>query len=117
MLEKTIFGNLTLEAIPLHTPIIMGAGLMMGLMALIVIGLITYYRQWHYLWSEWITTVDHKKIGVMYIILAIVMLLRGFSDAIMMRLQQALAASPSMGYLPPAHFNQVFTAHGDIMIF
>ncbi|OGT44716.1 MAG: cytochrome o ubiquinol oxidase subunit I [Gammaproteobacteria bacterium RIFCSPHIGHO2_12_FULL_38_11] len=116
-LQQWIFGNLTLHAIPYDNPIVMGAGVFMALVVLSVLVTLTYFKKWKYIWVEWITSVDHKKIGVMYIILALVMLLRGFSDAIMMRLQQALAASPSMGYLPPAHFNQVFTAHGDIMIF
>lgn len=70
-----------------------------------------------YLWKEWFTSVDHKKIGVMYLIVAFVMLLRGFSDAIMMRTQQALAVGGSEGYLPPHHYDQIFTAHGVIMIF
>lgn len=118
MLEKFIFGNLTLEAIPLHNPIIMGAAAIpMALIAILVLGLITYYKKWSYLWSEWITTVDHKKIGVMYIILAVVMLLRGFSDAVLMRSQQALAVGANHGFLPPEHYNQIFTAHGVIMIF
>ncbi len=69
-----------------------------------------------YLWREWITSVDHKRIGVMYTLLAMVMLLRGFIDAIMMRLQQSLAFQ-SGGFLPPEHYNQVFSAHGTIMIF
>src|SRR5947209_7996679 len=70
-----------------------------------------------YLWREWLTSVDHKRIGVMYCILALVMLLRGFSDAIMMRAQQAVAAGGAQGYLPPEHFDQIFSAHGTIMIF
>ena len=70
-----------------------------------------------YLWSEWITSVDHKRIGVMYVVLALVMLLRGFVDAIMMRSQQALAAGGAQGYLPPEHYDQIFSAHGTIMIF
>ncbi len=69
-----------------------------------------------YLWEEWITSVDHKRIGVMYTLLACVMLLRGFSDAIMMRMQQAVAFH-SNGFLPPEHYNQIFSAHGTIMIF
>src|SRR6202022_462407 len=73
--------------------------------------------QWTYLWKEWITSVDHKRIGVMYIILALVMLVRGFADAIMMRAQQAMAANGAAGYLPPHHYDQIFTAHGVIMIF
>ena len=86
------------------------------LLALVILALITYYRKWTYLYKEWLTSLDHKKIGIMYIILALIMLLRGFSDAIMMRSQQALAAGMSLGYLPPEHFNQIFSAHGSIMI-
>src|SRR5260370_2774874 len=70
-----------------------------------------------YLWREWLTSVDHKRIGVMYIVLALLMLLRGFADAIMMRAQQAIAAGGAQGYLPPEHFDQIFSAHGTIMIF
>src|SRR5260370_31571563 len=70
-----------------------------------------------YLWREWLTSVDHKRIGIMYIILALIMLLRGFADAIMMRAQQAIAAGGVQGYLPLEHFDQVFSAHGTIMIF
>lgn len=117
MFEKLIFGKLTLDAIPYHNPIIMGAGFFMGLVALLVIGALFYFKKWQWLWTEWLTSVDHKKIGIMYLILAFVMLLRGFSDAIMMRLQQAMAVGSNMGYLPPAHYNQIFTAHGVIMIF
>jgi cytochrome o ubiquinol oxidase subunit I len=69
-----------------------------------------------YLWREWITSVDHKRIGVMYTLLAMVMLLRGFADAIMMRGQQAVAFH-SQGFLPPEHYDQIFSAHGTIMIF
>ncbi|MFP3563458.1 cytochrome o ubiquinol oxidase subunit I [Paraburkholderia sp. SIMBA_030] len=111
-----MFGKLTLDAIPYHEPIIVGAGCFMALIALAVLGTITYLGKWRYLWTEWLTTVDHKKLGVMYIIVAMIMLLRGFSDAIMMRLQLALAYS-NPGYLPPHHYDQVFTAHGVIMIF
>jgi cytochrome o ubiquinol oxidase subunit 1 len=117
LLEHLLFGKLTLDAIPYKNPIIMGAGSFMGLVVLVVLGALTYFRRWKWLWTEWLTSVDHKKIGIMYIILAFVMLLRGFSDAIMMRLQQALSVGNSMGYLPPDHFNQIFTAHGTIMIF
>lgn len=116
-LQHLLFGKLTLDAIPYHDPIAMGGGAFMTLVFLGVLSLITYHRKWSYLWREWITTVDHKKIGIMYIVLALIMLVRGFIDALMMRLQQAIAVLPSKGYLPAAHFNQVFTAHGDIMIF
>lgn len=111
-----MFGKLSLSAVPYHDPIVMGAvgGSILAGMAIIV--LITYFRKWTYLWKEWLTSLDHKKIGIMYIILALIMLLRGFSDAIMMRAQQAIAVGASHGFLPPDHFNQVFSAHGTIMI-
>jgi cytochrome o ubiquinol oxidase subunit 1 len=111
-----MFGKLSLSAIPYHDPIVMGAVVGSVLAALAVLGLITYFRFWTTLWREWLTSVDHKKIGIMYIILALVMLLRGFSDALMMRAQQAMAVGASQGFLPPEHFNQVFSAHGTIMI-
>jgi cytochrome o ubiquinol oxidase subunit I len=112
-----LFGKLTWDAIPFHEPIIMVAlsGMVFG--GLGVLGLVTYFKQWPYLWKEWLTSVDHKKIGAMYIILALIMLLRGFADALMMRGQQALASAGAAGYLPPDHFDQIFTAHGVIMIF
>ncbi|MFN3234178.1 MAG: cytochrome o ubiquinol oxidase subunit I [Gammaproteobacteria bacterium] len=112
-----MFGKLTLSAIPYDQPIIMAAGAFMAIFALVVLGYITYAKKWTYLWKEWFTTVDHKKIGVMYIIAAGIMLLRGFSDAALMRSQQAIAVGANHGYLPPEHYNQIFTAHGVIMIF
>jgi cytochrome o ubiquinol oxidase subunit 1 len=108
---------LNLEAIPYHDPIIMSALVGSLLLGVAIVAAITYYKKWGYLWTEWITSVDHKKIGVMYIILALVMLVRGFADALMMRAQQAIAANDSAGYLPPEHYDQIFTAHGVIMIF
>ncbi|MDX2164376.1 MAG: cytochrome o ubiquinol oxidase subunit I [Gammaproteobacteria bacterium] len=116
-MQKLLFGNLTLDAIPYHNPIIMGAGSFMALVAFIVIATITIKGQWIYIWKEWLTSVDHKKIGIMYIILAFVMLLRGFTDAVMMRLQQMMAYGHHLGYLPPDHYQEIFTAHGVIMIF
>jgi cytochrome o ubiquinol oxidase subunit 1 len=97
-------------------PIVAGVGIVIILGAIALLALITYYKKWTYLWKEWITTVDHKKLGVMYIIVALVMLIRGFSDAIMMRSQLALAYD-APGYLPPHHYDQIFSAHGVIMIF
>lgn len=116
-LQELIFGRLTLEAIPLHDPILLitFTGVVIG--GLAVFGAVTYFKLWGYLWREWLTSVDHKKIGIMYIILAIIMLLRGFADALMMRAQQALAFNGNEGFLPPYHYDQVFTAHGVIMIF
>ncbi len=117
MLTQLLFGNLSLEAIPLHSPIIIAADTGMVLAAVIVLAYITFIRKWPYLWREWITTVDHKKIGIMYLMLSGVMILRGFSDAILMRSQQAIAAGNNPGFLPPEHYDQIFTAHGVIMIF
>ncbi|MDG3444107.1 cytochrome o ubiquinol oxidase subunit I [Nitrospirillum amazonense] len=112
-----MFGKLTLEAIPYHEPIIMGAVAMMVLGGAALFAGITFFRLWGPLWSKWLTSVDHKNIGIMYIILALVMLLRGFADAVMMRTQQAMASTGAAGPLPPEHFDQIFTAHGVIMIF
>ncbi|MEX3960624.1 cytochrome o ubiquinol oxidase subunit I [Paraburkholderia sp. EG286B] len=112
-----MFGKLTLDAVPWHEPIIMGTGAVVALGGLALLAAITIAGKWGYLWREWITSVDHKRIGVMYIIFAVIMLLRGFADAIMMRAQQALAYGDAAGYLPPHHYDQIFTAHGVIMIF
>ncbi|MCE4063257.1 cytochrome o ubiquinol oxidase subunit I [Pandoraea sputorum] len=114
---KLIFGRLTLEAIPYHEPILLAtfAGVAIG--GVVVLGAITYFKLWGYLWREWFTSIDHKKIGIMYVILGIIMLLRGFADAAMMRMQQAVSFGDNMGYLPPHHYDQIFTAHGVIMIF
>lgn len=95
--------------------LVMFIGISVGGVALL--GGITYFKKWGYLWSEWFTTIDHKKIGTMYVIVALVMMVRGFVDAAMMRTQQALASGDSTGYLIPEHFDQIFTAHGVIMIF
>src|SRR6195952_2142481 len=111
-----LLGKLTLADIPFDQPIIMGAAAFMVLIVLAVVVGLTWFKKWGYLWSEWLTSVDHKKIGVMYIVVAVLMLLRGFVDALMMRTQLALAYN-GPGFLPPEHYNQVFTAHGVIMIF
>ncbi|RWM04153.1 MAG: cytochrome o ubiquinol oxidase subunit I [Mesorhizobium sp.] len=116
-LTKFIFGRLTLESLPLHEPIVVVTFIVVALGGLAVLGAITYFKLWGYLWREWFTSVDHKKIGIMYMVLGLVMLLRGFSDAIMMRLQQAIAFNGSDGYLNAHHYDQIFTAHGVIMIF
>ena len=113
-----LLGRISLEQLPfLHEPIVAAtfAGVILGGIALV--GVLTYFRLWGYLWKEWFTSVDHKKIGIMYMILGLVMFVRGFADALMMRLQQALAFNGSQGYLNPHHFDQVFTVHGVIMIF
>ena len=112
-----MLGKLTLEAIPYHEPIIMGAVGAMILGGILICAALTYFGKWKWLWTEWLTSVDHKKIGIMYIIVAMVMLLRGFADAIMMRLQLAMASGGSDGFLNAHHYDQIFTAHGVIMIF
>ncbi len=112
-----MFGKLTLDAVPLHEPIIMVTVSAIILGGLALMAGLTWFGKWKWLWNEWLTSVDHKKIGVMYIIVAIVMLLRGFADAIMMRSQQVLASAGEEGFLPPHHYDQIFTAHGVIMIF
>src|SRR5580698_10133309 len=112
-----MFGKLTWAAIPLNEPIPLATVCVLIVGITGILGLVTWKGWWPYLWREWITSTDHKRIGVMYVILALVMLLRGFSDAIMMRAQLALAAGHAAGYLPPYHYNQIFSAHGAIMIF
>lgn len=112
-----LFGRLSLAALPLDVPIVMGTFVVVALGGLAVVGAITYFRLWGMLWRDWFTSVDHKKIGVMYIVLSLVMLLRGFADALMMRAQQAISFGSNNGYLPPEHYDQIFTAHGVIMIF
>ena len=112
-----LFGKLTWESIPLHEPILIVTFIAVAIGGAAALGLVTYFRLWGYLWKEWFTSIDHKKIGIMYIILALIMLLRGFADAIMMRVQQAIASGGAEGYLPPHHYDQIFTAHGVIMIF
>jgi cytochrome o ubiquinol oxidase subunit 1 len=111
-----MFGKLTWAAIPFHDPIVMVTTVVMLLVIAGVMARVAVKGYAPYLWSEWVTSVDHKKIGIMYVILAMVMLLRGFSDALMMRGQQAIAYGGG-GFLPPEHFNQIFSAHGTIMIF
>src|SRR5262245_29928107 len=113
----TFLGRLSLESLPLHEPIVVGTFIAVALGGLALLGALTYFRLWGYLWRDWITSIDHKKIGIMYMILGIVMLLRGFADAVMMRAQQAIAFGDNAGFLPPHHYDQVFTAHGVIMIF
>jgi cytochrome o ubiquinol oxidase subunit 1 len=111
-----MLGKLNWSAIPIDQPIPMITSAVVALGILGVLAWVVIKGHLPYLWEEWITSVDHKRIGVMYTLLAMVMLLRGFADAIMMRSQQAIAYQ-SPGYLPPEHFNQIFSAHGTIMIF
>jgi len=112
-----MFGRLTWEAIPFDQPIPLITSIVVLLIIAAVVIWVWRKGWWPYLWSEWITSTDHKRIGVMYIVLALVMLIRGFADALMMRAQQSLAIGASQGYLPPEHYDQIFSAHGTIMIF
>ncbi|MFO1341160.1 MAG: cytochrome o ubiquinol oxidase subunit I [Burkholderiaceae bacterium] len=116
-LSTLILGRLSTEAIPYHEPILVATFAMVALGGLGVLALLTKFRLWGPLWRDWVCSIDHKKIGIMYIVLGIVMLLRGFADALMMRAQQAVAFGDAAGFLPPHHYDQVFTAHGVIMIF
>jgi len=111
-----MFGKLTWDAVPWDQPIPLVAGAAVVLSVLAILAWVVLKGYLPYLWREWITSVDHKRIGVMYTLLGAVMLLRGFIDAIMMRSQQAVAFRAA-GYLPPEHFDQIFSAHGTIMIF
>ena len=115
-LAKLLFGRLTWEAIPLHEPILLATFVAVLIGGVAIVAAITYFRVWGTLWRDWITSIDHKKIGVMYVILGLVMLLRGFADAVMMRAHQAIAFGDAMGYLPPHHYDQIFTAHGVTMV-
>jgi cytochrome o ubiquinol oxidase subunit I len=112
-----VLGKLTWAAIPFNEPLPLYSGAVVVIVILAVLITIVAKGWLPYLWRDWLTSVDHKHIGVMYVTLGLVMLLRGYSDAIMMRTQQAIAVGNAQGYLPPEHYNQVFSAHGTIMIF
>ncbi|WP_313299802.1 cytochrome o ubiquinol oxidase subunit I [Diaphorobacter sp.] len=113
-----LLGRITWDQIPMtHEPIVLYTFIAVLLGGLVVLAGLTKFRLWGPLWKDWICSIDHKKIGIMYMILGLVMFLRGFADAVMMRLQQSMAFGESMGYLPPHHYDQIFTAHGVIMIF
>ena len=111
-----MLGRLTIDALPLYSWVAMSGAAVTVLGGVCVFALLTWFRKWGYFWTEWFTSVDHKRIGIMYIALALLMLVRGFVDALMMRGQQAFALNDG-GYLPPGHFDQVFSSHGTIMIF
>ena len=111
-----LLGRLWWDAIPTE-PIVMATFAVVAVGGVAVLAALSYFRLWGYLWKEWFTSVDHKKIGIMYMVLGLVMLLRGFADAVMMRIQQSIAFNGSEGYLNAHHYDQIFTAHGVIMIF
>ncbi len=111
-----MWGKLSGAAIPLGQPLPLMAAAVVAAVLLGVFGWVIVKGHWPYLWKEWLSSVDHKRIGVMYVVLAMVMLLRGFADAGLMRVQQAIALN-GPGFLPPEHYNQIFSAHGTMMIF
>jgi len=115
-LTSILFGKLTLEALP-HEWFTLGATFSITAAGLGVAVLLTYFKRWKWLWREWLTSTDPKKIGVMYIVVASLMLIRGGLDAVMIWLQQTLSVGSSHGYLTADHFQQIFTAHGNIMVF
>lgn len=108
-----IFGHIS----PSHGPVLFGGQVSLIFGGLLVLALITYKKRWGWLWREWLTTVDPKKIGIMYLATASIMLLRGVSDAFLLRIQQATSVGTHHGILPSDQFQQIFTAHGTIMIF
>src|SRR3569833_823268 len=112
-----LLGRLTLDALPLHEPILVATFIAVALGGLALFGVLTYFRLWGYLWREWFTSIDHKKIGIMYMVLGIVMLLRGFADAVMMRNQQTDTNNNTKKNHPTHHKDQENTAHNKIMIF
>ena len=122
-MKQLFLGNLTWSDLPHQWFTIGGTGtIIIGGIA--VVAVITYYKKWKWLWKEWFTSTDPKKIGIMYIVMASLMLFRGGLDAIMIWLQQSLASGnapgylgATHGYLDASHFQQIFTAHGDIMVF
>ncbi|ADU99737.1 cytochrome o ubiquinol oxidase subunit I [Alicycliphilus denitrificans] len=113
-----LLGRITWDSIPMaHEPIVLWTFIAVVLGGLVVVAALFKFRLWGPLWRDWFCSIDHKKIGIMYMVLGLVMFLRGFADAAMMRLQQSMAFGENMGYLPPHHYDQIFTAHGVIMIF
>ena len=111
-----MFGRLTWDSFALHDPFLATATIGMPVAVIALIAIVAYFKKWGYIWREWLTSVDHKKIGVMYVILGLLMFVRGGVDAIMMRAQQSIAEGAAQGYLDPSHFAQIFSAHGTIMI-
>ena len=119
-----LFGRLTLSEIPFDSPVVFAAFFFAATLAVVVLFCLTYFKFWGVLWRDWLTSVDHKRIGIMYVIVGVVMLFRGFIDAVMMRTQQVMAAGPNSpgyigaahGYLPPYHYDQIYGSHGTIML-
>ncbi len=115
-MKEFLIGNLTWDSLP-HEWFTIGGTIAFLLLGLTVILLLTLTKRWKWLWNEWLTSVDPKRIGIMYFIAGGAMLVRGGLDALMIWLQQALSSGSSHGYLSADHFQQIFTAHGNIMVF
>ena len=115
-MQHFLFGKLTYAALP-HEWFTLGGTVAVTLMIALAALYLAYTKKWRWLWREWLTSTDPKKIGIMYIIVAGLMLFRGALDAAMIWLQQSIAVGAHQGYLSSDHFQQIFTAHGDIMIF
>src|SRR5436190_1332631 len=116
MQESSFFGRLTLDAFR-HDMIEISVDVSIVLAGAFLVFWLTYMRRWTWLWNQWLTSLDHKKIGIMYLLVSLVMLMKGVVDAFMMRAQQVLSVGDSFGYLSSDHFQQLFTAHGTTMIF
>jgi cytochrome o ubiquinol oxidase subunit 1 len=113
---EVLLGRLTLDAFPKDL-ITQGGALSLVVGGIGVVAALFYFKRWTWLWKQWLTTLDAKKIGIMYVIVAIIMMIRGLSDALMIRAQQAMASGDASGFLSSDTFQQVFSAHGTIMIF
>ncbi len=116
MIFANLLGKLSVDQMPTD-PLMAGAGYSIILGGIVAVGLLFYFKKWKWLWREWLTSVDPKRIGVMYILLAVLMLLRGGVDAMLMRIQQATSVGTSNGIMSSDHFQQIFSAHGTLMIF
>lgn len=116
MIFANLTGRLSIDAFP-QDMVTAGGASSMVFGAIAVVAILTYFKKWKWLWSNWLTSLDPKKIGVMYISVAVIMLLRGFADVLLMRAQQAISVGSNNGFLDANHFQQIFSAHGTIMIF
>ena len=115
-MKELLLGKLTWSDLP-HQWFTIGGTVSLILMAVGGALALTYFKRWKWLWEEWLTSTDPKRIGIMYMIVAGLMLFRGALDAVLIWLQQVLSAGNSHGFLTGPHFQQIFTSHGDIMVF
>jgi cytochrome o ubiquinol oxidase subunit I len=114
-MREFFFGKLTLESLP-HVWYTVAGTFFILLMGAFLVFFLTKKKKWSWLWHEWLTSTDPKKIGTMYMLFAALMFFRGMVDAGMVWIQQSMGADSS-GYLSADHFQQIFTSHGDIMVF